>query len=96
MKPSVIFPAVLSGLAICYARGDFTKETVASLNIPDILVMAGFVIVIGTLSFLIVKGWDRLMGRRKVRSVANHSWTGSRDVGGTRSVRSRDLGSRAS
>lgn len=82
MKPSVIFAAVLSGLTICYVRGDFTKAAVASIGILDLADMVIFVVVIGTLSFLIVKGWDKLMRRhrRVVGPVANHVRPRKRDI----------------
>lgn len=65
MKPSVIVSAILSGLAICYARGDFTKAAVTSIGVLDLADMVIFLIAIGLLSYLIVKGWDRLMRRNR-------------------------------
>lgn len=92
MKPSVIFAAVLSGLTICYVRGDFTKAAIASLGVLDLADMVIFVVAIGTLSFLIVKGWDKLMRRHKrVVRPANGKLQGN---SGTRNVRwSDDIGS---
>lgn len=86
MKPSVIFSAILSGLAICYARGDFTKAALASIGVLDLAKMTIIITIFGLTAVLIVKGWDRLM-RRHRRVV--------RTVGRDLQRRSRDLGSRA-
>lgn len=68
-----IVPAVLSGLGIAYARGDFTKAGMAALSVLDLARMAIILIVFGLAAVLIVKTFDRLLGhgrRRRGRRVA--------------------------
>lgn len=90
-----IVPAVLSGLGIAYARGDFTKAGLAAIGVVDLARMTIMVCAFGLAAVLIVKTFDRLLDRGKVRPVANHGGSGSSDLGGTGRVRFRDLGSKA-
>lgn len=88
-----VLPAVLSGLGIAYARGDFTKAGMAALGVMDLAHMAIILIVFGSAAVLIVKTFDRLLGHgwgrrgrrvtvdRDTRMAAKRAAIWSTDIG---------------
>lgn len=85
-----VLPAVLSGLGIAYARGDFTKAGMAAIGVMDLAHMAIILIVFGSAAVLIVKTFDRLLGRnrrvvrvvdRDARMAAKRAAIWSTDIG---------------
>ena len=66
-----ILPAVLAGLGIAYARGDFTKAGLAAIGVIDLAKMTLLVCAFGLAAVIIVKSFDRLLGHgRRSRSIA--------------------------